>query len=91
MKIIHRDVKPENILFSTPIHSNSSLKDISIKLIDFGLSIPFEEKYFRDWNKIGSLIYMAPEVFHGLYSTKCDSWGCGILAHMLLLGSNPFF
>lgn len=35
-------------------------------------------------------MYLAPEVFSGLYSTKCDIWGCGVIAHMLLLGFNPF-
>lgn len=33
---------------------------------------------------------MAPEVFDGIYSQKCDSWSCGVIMNLLLLGFNPF-
>lgn len=90
MGIIHRDIKPENVLLLNSIDSHSKPSDVCIKIIDFGLSTPFTEKYFKDWKKIGSLMYLAPEAFSGIYSTKCDMWGCGIVAHMLLLGFNPY-
>jgi serine/threonine protein kinase len=86
-KIIHRDIKPQNI------HIDSSLQ---CKLIDFGLSLdvtnPLEKQYFR---KCGTIGYMAPEVFMNEfafvrpYSSKCDLFSLGIIAHMLLMGINP--
>jgi calcium-dependent protein kinase len=33
---------------------------------------------------------MAPEVFSGIYSTKCDSWSCGVVMYLLLTNHNPF-
>jgi calcium-dependent protein kinase len=64
---------------------------VSIRIIDFGLSIKTDQKQFKEWSRIGSLFFLAPEVFRGIYSTKCDVWSCGVVIHMLLLGVNPFF
>lgn len=86
-KIIHRDIKPHNILIDS---------ELRCKLIDFGLSLdvrhPLEKNHFR---KCGTVGYMAPEVFANEfsclrpYSTQSDMFSFGIVAHMLLMGSNP--
>lgn len=88
--VLHRDIKPENILLAKKLDEHSQIDDVTVKIIDFGLSMRFKEKYVKDWKTVGSPSYMAPEVFKGVYSTKCDNWSCGVVAHILLLGNNPF-
>ena len=60
-----------------------------IKIIDFGIAkaLP-SSKYFH--NKVGTTIYMAPEVIRENYNEKCDVWSCGILFHLMLTKSFPF-
>ena len=88
--IVHRDIKPDNIVFVKKLSSVSTSLDVDLRIIDFGLAYEHKEKTFKDWANIGTYNFMAPEVFEGLYSSKCDAWSCGIVAHILLLGSNPF-
>jgi calcium-dependent protein kinase len=77
--IVHRDIKPENILITD---------NITIKLIDFGMSVRFEDKKLNDL--VGTSYYMAPEVIKRDYGPKCDIWSCGIILHILLVGYPPF-
>lgn len=80
--ICHRDLKPENLLFS---NNNSNL----LKLIDFGLSKYFK-KSPRMRSMVGTVCYMAPEVFSGTYTEKCDVWSAGIILYTILCGKPPF-
>lgn len=62
--IVHRDLKPENILLATPE------PDAPVKIIDFGLSKKFRDlshKLKRMNSKVGTPIYVAPEVLGGEY------------------------
>lgn len=61
-----------------------------MRIIDFGLSVEKSDKTFKDWNKIGTLNYMAPESFNGIYSIKTDSWSCGLIMFILIVGYNPY-
>merc|ERR1719401_2996689 len=40
--------------------------------------------------RCGTLHYMAPEVFAGSYSNKCDMWSLGVIVYTLLAGHFPF-
>jgi serine/threonine protein kinase len=52
---IHRDLKPENILLSNK-------RGLDIKIVDFGLSAIHKVMNFEQHDeKMGTLIYMAPE------------------------------
>jgi calcium-dependent protein kinase len=81
--IVHRDLKPENVL----LEENKDFD--SIKIIDFGLSSVFQKD--KDLSDIvGSIYYIAPEVFSGPYGSKCDIWSCGVICYILISGYAPF-
>ena len=82
--IVHRDVKPENILISK---STNDL--LSIKLIDFG-SCNYIKKNENFTLKVGSPYYIAPEVLKHDYNSKCDIWSIGVILYILLVGYPPF-
>jgi len=82
-KIVHRDLKPENIVFI-----KSDREDIFIKLIDFGTSIFYKNEPLTQ--ELGTIYYIAPEVFKGNYNEKCDVWSCGIILYTMLSGVPPF-
>ncbi|EGR29395.1 protein kinase domain protein [Ichthyophthirius multifiliis] len=72
--IIHRDVKPENILNCFRV----------LKISDFGWSIYTEEKRMTF---CGTLDYVSPEVVQGKdYDFKVDVWSIGILTYEMLVG-----
>lgn len=80
-RIIHCDLKPENIILVNPNVS-------TIKIIDFGSSCFEDEKIY---SYIQSRIYRAPEVILGLvYSTQIDLWSFGCIVTEMLSGM-PLF
>ena len=82
-KIVHRDLKPENIVFV-----QSEGNEIFIKLIDFGTSININNEPLTQ--ELGTIYYIAPEVFNNNYNEKCDVWSCGIILYTMLCGHPPF-
>merc|ERR1712173_279281 len=75
MKIMHRDVKPQNIFL------NDS-KD-SIKLGDFGISKQVEERMTS--TDIGTTQFKSPEMLDGkTYNFKVEVWSFGCVAYELL-------
>jgi len=88
--IVHRDVKPENILF---VSSESS----DMKLIDFGYAgLWREDKQLT--GLCGTPDYVAPEVLtwyddddNGTpYGKGSDLWSLGVLLYVILSGCSPF-
>eukprot|EP01017_Pseudomicrothorax_dubius_P032711 TRINITY_DN4307_c0_g2_i2.p1 TRINITY_DN4307_c0_g2~~TRINITY_DN4307_c0_g2_i2.p1 ORF type:complete len:270 (-),score=41.89 TRINITY_DN4307_c0_g2_i2:101-910(-) len=80
-KIIHRDIKAENILRS----------GAKWKIADFGFSRQLDEGE-RATTLVGSPFYMAPQIVtrEGNYTNKCDIWSLGVLMYYLLVGDFPF-
>eukprot|EP00826_Nyctotherus_ovalis_P044528 TRINITY_DN480_c0_g1_i14.p1 TRINITY_DN480_c0_g1~~TRINITY_DN480_c0_g1_i14.p1 ORF type:complete len:421 (-),score=165.05 TRINITY_DN480_c0_g1_i14:221-1483(-) len=84
MNVIHRDVRPENIIFS-----DSDCKHL--KLIDFKFAKSFEQSTQKFREVLGAPAYIAPEVLKKrTYSPKSDIWSSGILAYFLLSGNLPY-
>ena len=83
-KIVHRDLKPENIVF---IKTNKK-DDIFIKIIDFGTSVSIKHGHLTQ--ELGTIYYIAPEVFKNKYNEKADIWACGIILYTMLCGHPPF-
>lgn len=76
-KIIHCDMKPENILLAHPSRSE-------IKVIDFGSSCHENE---RVYTYIQSRFYRSPEVILGMtYGMPIDMWSLGCILAELLTG-----
>ncbi|CAL4928819.1 unnamed protein product [Urochloa decumbens] len=82
--VMHRDLKPENFLLL------DKEDDLSIKAIDFGLSVFFRPgQVFTEL--VGSPYYVAPEVLHKRYGPEADVWSAGVILYVLLSGVPPFW
>ncbi len=81
-KVIHRDVKPENML----LDSNDK-----ILLSDFGIAIVYETTHSSNTiDKLGTPSYMAPEQFRGKPLYASDQYALGIVVYEWLCGTRPF-
>lgn len=86
MKIVHRDIKLDNIVI---LSNDDSSGLYSIKIIDFGTATKVSS--FRTQAKIcGTRSYMAPEVFQGKINVKSDVWSSGVFLYLLFMGKFPF-
>merc|ERR1712228_190913 len=88
--IAHRDLKPDNLLFSDKIGDFGLMKKNALKLVDFGLAERVKKGGLSEY--CGTPIYMAPEIFareHYGYSVDC--WSAGCILYALLVGYPPFY
>ena len=82
--IMHRDVKPGNILFNQADHE--------LRLIDWGLAefyLPGKEYSIR----VASLKYKGPELLirYRFTDYSLDIWSSGVLFGMMIFDKSPFF
>ncbi|QEG37019.1 serine/threonine-protein kinase [Bythopirellula goksoeyrii] len=91
--IIHRDVKPSNILVT--LHDGQPL----VKVIDFGVAKALSQKltdqtlYTRFAQMLGTPLYMSPEqadMSGQDIDTRSDIYSLGVLLYELLTGTTPF-
>ena len=87
-KIIHRDLKLENILIK---YINDKKNKFIVKLSDFGVSRKLNTLTQKCQTFTGTLIYMAPEILNEEeYNNKCDLWSLGIIIYQLFFKDPPY-
>ena len=79
--IIHRDIKPQNILLTS---------DDTAKLGDFGVACILEASNDIAATVTGTRKYMAPEQYDGEYDYRVDLYSLGLVLYEMLTGRFPF-
>ncbi|KAH3723394.1 protein kinase [Pelomyxa schiedti] len=81
-KIIHRDCKSENLLLDS---------HFSLKLCDFGLSILEPSDGSNLTERVGSPLWMSPEMLtRSIYTEKTDVYSFGVCLWEMITGEVPF-
>ncbi|KAE8578690.1 hypothetical protein XENTR_v10023730 [Xenopus tropicalis] len=82
-RILHRDMKPQNILLS---------KDGTVKLCDFGFARELSLDTLMVRSIKGTPLYMSPElILERPYDHRSDLWALGCIVYELLVGTPPFY
>jgi len=82
-RIIHRDMKPQNILISA---------NGIVKLCDFGFARAMSNNTVVLTSLKGTPLYMAPEIVQELpYNETVDLWSLGVILYELFHGKPPFY
>lgn len=80
--VVHRDVKPGNVLFDG---------EGRVRLSDFGIAKFLDQDSTRSGAVLGTVSYLAPEQLHGRpVDHRADLWALGVTLYEMLNGRRPF-
>ena len=81
-QIVHRDIKPDNIMVTG---------DGNVKLIDINIAKTHKQNEKRDTNLFGTNGYAAPEQYgFGQSDSRADVYAVGVLINVMLTGEFPY-
>jgi eukaryotic-like serine/threonine-protein kinase len=81
-KYLHRDICPRNVMVT---------KEGLVKLIDFGLTIPYVPAYCKPGNRTGTPNYLAPELIKRITTDhRVDLFALGVTAYEMFTGMLPW-
>ncbi len=79
---LHRDICPRNVMVT---------KEGVLKLIDFGLTIPYRPEFCRPGNRTGTPNYLAPELIKRQSTDhRVDLFALGVTAYEIFTGQLPW-
>ncbi|SJK86536.1 Protein kinase domain [Babesia microti strain RI] len=92
-RIIHRDIKPQNILLKEIKLEGVDNVQYEVKLADFGLSTIMPPKHVKPMTEeVVTLLYRPPELLLGncVYTTAIDVWSAAVTIGECILGKPMF-
>lgn len=97
--LVHRDIKPQNLLLSPPCHTREAAQELGyvglwelpvLKIADFGFARFLPSTSLAE-TLCGLPLYMAPEILrYEKYNAKADLWSVGAVVYEMAVGKPPF-
>ena len=85
-QFLHRDLCPRNVMIAKDEDGNGL-----VKLIDFGLTIPYTPQFCQPGNRTGTVDYLAPEIIKRMATDhRVDLFALGVTAYEVFTGLLPY-
>ena len=91
LKLLHRDLKPQNVFLKDEDVSKGAIDESHIKLGDFGISKMLAASQGLAQTQCGTPLYMSPEMCRGeAYDRAADVWALGCIMYELMTFDAPW-
>lgn len=85
-KFLHRDICPRNVMIAKEEDGPGV-----VKLIDFGLTVPWTPQFTQPGNRTGTVDYLAPEIIKRMATDhRVDLFALGVTAYEVFTGAMPW-